>query len=183
MVPRHGDSLVPQLHAAEATLRQALAEACLTKHPSRANTGELIRIQEVLEIAGDAAKRAISIRRRRRLDETQRTTAAAMADAEVTASLGPGHRSFADARGVQWDVFAVHPAPRPESRTPLPATLRYGWLCFESSVEKRRLGPIPDNWESLDDRQLEELSQRAELAAGSRRRRVQGSDDTRAGDV
>jgi hypothetical protein len=181
MIPHHGDSLVPQLRAAEAKLRQALGEACLMKHPSRANTGELIRVQEVLQIAGDAAKRAITIRRRRRLDDVQRTEAAAMADAEATASLGPAHRAFADAHGVTWDVFAVHPAPRVEPRTPLRATFKHGWLCFESNAEKRRLSPIPRNWESLSDRKLEELWRQAELAATPRRRRAQDSDETRSG--
>jgi hypothetical protein len=180
MTPHHGDSLIPQLRAAETTLRQALAEACLMKHPSRANTGELIRFQEVLQIAGDAAKRAITIRRRRRLDAMQDTEAAAAAQAETTASIGAAHRFFTDARGVSWDVFAVHPAPRAASRTPLPSALQHGWLCFESRAEKRRLGPIPRGWESLSDRALEQLSQRAELAA-SPRRRLRDSDDARPG--
>ena len=183
MVPYHGDSLIPQLQAAEATLKQAVAEVCLMKHPSRANTGELLRMDEVLELAGDAAKRAITIRRRRRIDETQRTEAAAMADAEVTASLGKTHRFFTDARGVRWDVFVVHPAPTAASRPPLPAPFQHGWLCFESSVEKRRLSPIPGDWELLDHRGLEQLSRRAELAASPRRRRPRDSDDTRPGGV
>jgi hypothetical protein len=183
MVPHHGDSLVPQQRAAEATLKQALAEACLLKHPSRANTGELIRVQEVLQIAGDAAKRAITIRRRRRLDEVQRTEAAAMADAEATSSLGPRHRAFADAHGVTWDVFAVHPAPRAEPAATLRATFKHGWLCFESNAEKRRLSPIPGNWESLNDRELEQLWRQAELAATARRRRARDSEGTRAEDV
>jgi hypothetical protein len=181
MAPHHGDSLIPQLDAAEATLRQALAEACVRRHPGRPNTGELIRLHEVLTIAGDAAKRAIAIRRRRHVDARQRTQAAAIADAEVTASLGRAHRFLADAEGVTWDVFAVHPTPRGESRTPLPAPLQRGWLCFESGAEKRRLSPIPRDWESLNDRELERLSQRAQLAASPRRRRGRSDDDPQAG--
>jgi uncharacterized protein involved in exopolysaccharide biosynthesis len=88
------ESLVPQLRDAELTLQRALAEACLTKRPSGANTGELIRIDEVLQLASEAAQRAIAIRRRRRLDETQRTERAAMADAEAAASPGATHRAF-----------------------------------------------------------------------------------------
>jgi hypothetical protein len=29
-----------------------------------------------------------------------------------------------------------------------------GWLCFESGGEKRRLTPVPHNWEEADERAL-----------------------------
>ena len=29
-----------------------------------------------------------------------------------------------------------------------------GWLCFESELEKRRLAPVPDDWEDADADQL-----------------------------
>jgi hypothetical protein len=169
-------SLVPRLHEAERTLRYAVVEACSTRRPGRANTGELIRIEAALQLASEAAKLAITIRRRRRLDETQRTEQAVMADAEAAASLGPRHRAFTDSRRVTWDVFPVYPVARPSSHAQLHGTLQQGWLCFDSVAEKRRLSPIPPAWQSLSDQGLEQLSRRAVLAPTRRRRPGQESE-------
>ena len=57
--------LEPALTDAERLLRQSLTEVCQTD-PTRADTGEMIRLEETLAIAGEAAKRAVSIRRRMR---------------------------------------------------------------------------------------------------------------------
>ena len=40
-------------------------------------------------------------------------------------------------------------------RTLLRGSYALGWLCFESSREKRRLSPIPDDWTTCDDDTLE----------------------------
>jgi hypothetical protein len=183
MQPRPTDSLVPQLREAELKLQQAIAAACSTKPPGRANTGELIRIEELLQLASDATKRAIAIRRRRRLDKAQRTERAALADAEAAAGPGTAHRAFTDARRVTWDVFAVYPVVRPPPHAQLRGTFRQGWLCFDSTVEKRRLSPIPRNWQSLSDRELEELSRHAEVAPIRRRRPGHEPEDTPSRDA
>ena len=47
-------------------LGEALKEAC-SMDPSKANTGELIQIEELLAIANESAKKAISVRRRLKL--------------------------------------------------------------------------------------------------------------------
>lgn len=57
--------LEPELQRAERLLRRSLGEVCATD-PTRADTAEMIRLDEMLAIAGDAAKRAVSIRRRLR---------------------------------------------------------------------------------------------------------------------
>ena len=57
--------LEPALTDAERLLRQSLTEVCRTD-PARADTGEMIRLEETLAIAGEAAKRAVSLRRRMR---------------------------------------------------------------------------------------------------------------------
>jgi hypothetical protein len=44
-----------------------------------------------------------------------------------------------------------------------------GWLCFESGEERRRLYPVPEDWESLDDRQLLALCRQAEVGPPTRR--------------
>jgi hypothetical protein len=66
------DPLRGKLERAENRLEAALGEVC--EDPSLAgvgkpNTAELIRIDETLAIASDAAKQAISLRRRVRRDE------------------------------------------------------------------------------------------------------------------
>ena len=37
----------------------------------------------------------------------------------------------------------------------------HGWLAFESGPERRRLCPIPPQWESLTDAELASLASRA----------------------
>jgi hypothetical protein len=164
------DPLIPELKEAELALESTLEEACDTEPASKADTGELIRVDELLEAARDAAKRAISLRRRQRADKTQRNARTTMGDVEVAASPAATHRVFADAQGVQWDVFAVYPEPPRASRSQLKGTYSKGWLCFDSATEKRRLSPIPDRWQQLTDEQLAQLSERAESATRRRGR-------------
>jgi hypothetical protein len=164
------DPLLPQLREAEVTLEQALEEACATQTPSQADTGELIRVDELLETAKDAAKRAISLRRRRRANNAKPSGRVAMGDVEAAASAGASHRVFVDARGVEWDVFAVYPEARLSVHSQLKGTYPQGWLCFDSAAEKRRLSPIPHNWQALSDEQLALLSERAESASSKRGR-------------
>jgi hypothetical protein len=159
--------LLPELRDAEITLEHALAEACASPPASKADTGELIKVDEMLELASEAAKRAISLRRRRRAERNQRATRWAMGDAEASASVGATHRTLTDARGIWWDVFAVHPEVRPAS---LKGTFQQGWLTFDSGTEKRRLSPIPPDWQRLTDEELMELLSRAEVAAKPRAR-------------
>lgn len=96
-----------------------------------------------------------------------------------------GYRDFTDAAGVQWQAWDVVPrlserrsgANRrvtPPStdiidrrvggdrrmaesarRASLSDGLSKGWLCFESRVEKRRLTPIPADWQECEVAQLE----------------------------
>jgi hypothetical protein len=85
-------------------------------------------------------------------------------------------RQFADNDGRVWEVWETRPA-----RTQLSAALRerlrslhnsptasgimqgleHGWLTFRSGVEKRRLAPIPENWDHARDEQLGRWCRRA----------------------
>ncbi len=47
----------------------------------------------------------------------------------------------------------VHPA---HHREPIAAEFAYGWLCFETVSEKRRLAPVPEAWERADDETIEQ---------------------------
>jgi len=161
------DPLQPELREAAETLEQALAEACAVKAARDADTGELIRVEEMLALASEAARRAIAIRRRAR----QQAEAAA-ARGEVVPPTpdqveSASHRLFDDKRGVRWDVWAVYPGGRPQLSA-LPGTFQNGWLVFESGTEKRRLSPIPSNWQALPPSELEQLCERAEMAVRRR---------------
>jgi hypothetical protein len=85
-------------------------------------------------------------------------------------------RGFTDSTGVEWRVWEVFPNKGADksnaelSRSSLKDTaFANGWLCFESSDEKRRLTPIPPGWEFRDPAILEELRNRAILVTPVRR--------------
>lgn len=62
------EPLRPQLAKAEQQLDKTLAEVCETPTVSRLDTGELIRVEENLALATEAAKEAVSIRRKMSAD-------------------------------------------------------------------------------------------------------------------
>ena len=61
--------LTPALERTELQLQSALEEVCDEPAVQTSDTGELIRIEEALAEASDAAKKAISLRRRIKSDE------------------------------------------------------------------------------------------------------------------
>jgi hypothetical protein len=164
------DPLVPELRDAELTLETTLEEACAKPPARELDTGELIHVDELLEVASDAAKRAVSLRRRRGANKTQQTERASMGDVEAGASGEATHRSFTDARGVQWDVFAVRPETLVQEYPQLRGSYAHGWLAFDSGTEKRRLSPIPEDWQRMSEEQLAQLLERAEVASKPRAR-------------
>lgn len=107
------------------------------------------------------------------------------------------HREFFDSGGTQWNVWDVHPTAAVQgvgapaligeggavpsggrggqsvtraASEYVEATLAAGWLCFESTTEKRRLAPIPSGWESLPTDSLTFLCGRAVPVIRGRRR-------------
>lgn len=175
MGSKEKDAFGPELDQAQKDLADALSEAC-GADVKRADTGELIRIEEVLAIANEAAKTAVSIRRRRsrHLNEVAGPSPGAPAadtpDAEAPPTTGEqldleppaGHRVFHDVAGTRWEAFAVYPSAETQSRARLPDPYRNGWLAFECEREKRRLSPIPEGWQSRSYEELLELCERAE---------------------
>lgn len=162
--------LEAELQQATGVLKDALAEACGTAI-DRANTGQLARVEHVLMLAQDAAKRAVTIRERKR--RARRMPASTDAAREVTAtpsgSVGThddsgSHRAFIDASGVTWDAFAVHPSADAMGRARLPEPYQHGWLSFDSGAERRRLSPIPPDWLTVPEYALRELCRQAEPA-------------------
>jgi hypothetical protein len=74
--------------------------------------------------------------------------------------------------GTVWEVWDVLPGlqvgPR-EGRAPLlPDDMAAGWLCFDSSGEKRRLYPIPERWDEIADEDLWRMCQDASPARPDR---------------
>jgi hypothetical protein len=139
-----------QLEQVTASLKASLDEAC-SADVQRLDTGESIRIEEVLALANEAAKEVVSLRRKRRHRKRPRTSG-------ETADIAIGaHRLFVDEHGVRWDAFAVLPTTDAPGLMRLPEPYQQGWLCFESATEKRRLGPIPEEWQSVSDDELRRL--------------------------
>ncbi len=62
--------LRPRLEKAEEVVEQALDEVCAGPPPQQLDTGELIRVEETLAIAAEAAKEAVTLRRKLRSQET-----------------------------------------------------------------------------------------------------------------
>ncbi len=88
-------------------------------------------------------------------------------------------RGFTDAGGTEWRVWQVLPALLDAQRDTADSMKRMslngtpfanGWLCFESSSEKRRLAPIPEGWEFLDALVLQDLCNRAQHVPARRTR-------------
>lgn len=96
-------------------------------------------------------------------------------------------REYTDKTGVTWRVWDVYPSSRSGSTAstvsePLaPYPTRHftnGWLCFECRDEKRRLAPIPKDWEVCDCSRLEELCAKAGHISRADVRDAGGQDAT-----
>lgn len=142
--------LIPTLDHAKAVLKTALEEACGTD-VDRADTGELIRIEEVLAIANEAAKEAVSVRRRLRSKQAE------------SSGSGSALREVVDEAGVNWAVMAVHPSGIGK-RSGVREKFRDGWLSFTAGDDTRRVAPIPAAWETLSDAELLALRDSGEQA-------------------
>lgn len=111
---------------------------------------------------------------------------------------GMSFRNFADASGIEWQVFDV--VPRSEERrhydrrsadfdlaltdrrdadrriavaagTLFQKAVAAGWLCFECRGERRRLAPIPDDWTRCSSQQLESYCRAARIVRTAARDR------------
>jgi hypothetical protein len=119
------------------------------------------------------------------------------------------YRIFRDSAGTEWQTWDVVPRlaerrsgerrvavsatpPRVERRRlserrvrvgrrpMLSSGLDSGWLCFEAPVEKRRLTPIPTDWERCPTTRLEEYCRSAKPAMRLHLSSSSPTDDTRA---
>jgi hypothetical protein len=150
----------PKLEQAQRALEAALDEACETDI-AQADGSELIRLEESLTVAREAARNAIAV-----LERIHRK------DREADQTPPETHRVFVDDGGVQWDAFCVHPSPASSGRNALPAPYHEGWLSIQCSNEIRRVAPIPQGWSELPRDELCQLLQKAETSTPRKRRHL-----------
>lgn len=87
-------------------------------------------------------------------------------------------RHFRDKAGVEWEVFLTARRSDAVSRGQfLPEAYREGWLVFDSSHEKRRLAPVPADWETLSNEALAELCAKATPHIPKARSGAEGKTD------
>ena len=165
------ERLKPELERVQSELDARLAEAC-ERHGGDESTGELIKLEEILTEAADAAKEAISIRRRLGAERAKDASESRSPATERESDPGEGVREFADANGRTWQVWEVPPeqlsARRPGAYA---GDYQSGWLAFESAdgKERRRLPRYPRDWRELPVRAIESLCVEAEPVTRSRR--------------
>jgi len=94
-------------------------------------------------------------------------------------------RTYTDPNGREWKVWEVPPRfiperspqdrrqvvpdcialerrrPQDRRRTHPPREWVYGWICFETNGEKRRLCPLPSDWQDVSVERLEEYRRQA----------------------
>ncbi|HEY9227567.1 MAG TPA: hypothetical protein VIP11_13010 [Gemmatimonadaceae bacterium] len=67
-------------------------------------------------------------------------------------------REFTDSLGTRWLVWATIPSPGS-----VLGSMRDGWLTFDSRTVRRRLMPIPTNWEEASPQTLDGMCRAAVL--------------------
>jgi hypothetical protein len=60
-------------------------------------------------------------------------------------------REFTDSKGIRWLVWSTTPS----SSSVLSTDMQKGWLTFESESERRRLVPVPRDWEEAAGERME----------------------------
>jgi hypothetical protein len=72
-------------------------------------------------------------------------------------------RTYTDRNGDTWLIYLVAPTGGVSPHL-LPPEFQSGWLCFERGHDKRRLAPVPDDWEFCDEQRLETYLEAAVVA-------------------
>ena len=169
--PAADTELQPTLERATQTLAAALDQACAADI-DRIDTGELIRVEEMLAIANEAAKEVISVRRRLHRSHPGQRMSSTSTERSATSSDVTSSRTLVDNDGRQWTVFAVYPSST-RGRSVLREGFANGWLSFDAGDETRRLAPIPEAWDQLPDLALLEMCAGAESSRPRRQSRDQ----------
>lgn len=64
-------------------------------------------------------------------------------------------RVFHDAEDRAWEVRAIRPLTLERRTRVLPGDHANGWLLFSLGLERRRLAPVPPDWQQVSDLQLQ----------------------------
>ena len=183
------EPLRPALERAQSELDSHLAEAC-ENHEADESTGQLIRLEELLTDAAQAAKEAISIRRRIGADRRRETgddrSATAVAE-PGTSERAAGIRDFVDADGRTWHVWEVPPEQLSARSRPgtYAGDFEGGWLAFEAEEggERRRLPGYPRDWQQLPNDRIEALCRDAQPVTRRRRASGGGAEPPGSGEI
>jgi hypothetical protein len=70
-------------------------------------------------------------------------------------------REFTDSKGTRWLVWSTTPT----TGSVLAPDMQQGWLTFESEDERRRLVPIPADWEKAASDRIELYCRAAQRVA------------------
>jgi hypothetical protein len=162
------EALHPKLEQAQRALEEALDEACETD-VARADGAELIRLEESLTVAREAARNAIAVLQRLHREHREH--------GEDDETQSDAHRFFVDDRGVQWDAFCVYPSRPASGHNSLPPPYHEGWLSIQCPNEIRRMTPIPQGWRELSRDALCQLLEKAVIAPRRTRRQDAKSDN------
>ena len=165
MAAENVKALRPKLEQAQKALEEALDEACETD-VARADGAELIRLEESLTVAREAARNAIAVLQRLHREH-----------GEDDETQSDAHRFFVDDRGVQWDAFCVYPSRQTSGHNALPSPYHEGWLSIQCPSEIRRVTPIPQGWRELSRVALCQLLEKAVIAPRRTRRQDAKSDN------
>jgi hypothetical protein len=66
-------------------------------------------------------------------------------------SIRMPYREFTDSTGVPWKVWNTVPT----AGAVITRDIGDGWLTFESATSRRRLAPVPPDWERVPPERLE----------------------------
>lgn len=70
-------------------------------------------------------------------------------------------RTVVDPRGLEWFVLEVPP----DAGDAIDEALSNGWLVARSGKERRRIAPVPANWQAASDPELLALIKQAPVQA------------------
>jgi hypothetical protein len=166
--PPDPDSVEPALRRAEVDLAHHLDEACeeAEKDFSQESLDELLRLEDELLAAADAARKAVRLRQNlgeRPSKDVERAASASAAQSETSAEEPPPCRvrEFRDRTGREWRVWQVIPGSTGRAANPARYLGEYvkGWLAFEllHGDVRKRLPSVPSDWLQMSDEELDRL--------------------------